>query len=514
MQKQIVKLLLFAFILFGAPVKANAQLPEWDGYQRTFTPAEETEEYKSLQQRLQSGNESQEWEEYLKNSINGMRGKYYNRMWNGSRWQIIGFDKVPELVNVSYDVTYNYDEAYKMIDLVNEERRRVGVPELKTNDYLMQIAMERAAETALYFDHTRPDGSSYFTKHMFIVGENCTTNADSAMDAFLSWKNSPGHYANMLDRSYIYAGYGMVNGYGVQIFVRGERFWDVGADRHDESKQINISDYSFTKSQTNYKETFTTYVDTELVDIIKESSFTLCNQKGTYDYISGFVPENVDYDMRNTLKVGYIYDTHIWLCSNPKSLLTDGYSLASLTPDILSCSDGKLTALKKGTAKIQVTIGKYSKIIEIGVEENKLEIGYEIEIGKLTYKVDSDSTVVCKAVDDSAKGKIVIPDSIKIEGITYKVGTVGDKAFWPNKNITSITIGKNVTKIGKYAFNGCSRLKKITIKSNKLKYVGKWALSGANRKLVIKVPKKKYKAYKKLFMKSNTGYTKSMKIKK
>ena len=82
-----------------------------------------------------------------------------------------------------------------------------------------------------------------------------------------------------------------------------------------------------------------------------------------------------------------------------------------------------------------------------------------------------------------------------------------------HKKLKSVTIGKNVKKIGKEAFYNCKKIKRITIKSANLKSVGKNAIKGINKKATIKVPKKQLKKYKRLF-KSKTGYKKSMKIKK
>lgn len=60
-----------------------------------------------------------------------------------------------------------------------------------------------------------------------------------------------------------------------------------------------------------------------------------------------------------------------------------------------------------------------------------------------------------------------------------------------------------VTKVDDNAFNGCKKLKTIIIKSTKLtdKSVAKNAFKGLSKNTVIKVPKKKLKAYKKLFKK-------------
>jgi hypothetical protein len=50
------------------------------------------------------------------------------------------------------------------------------------------------------------------------------------------------------------------------------------------------------------------------------------------------------------------------------------------------------------------------------------------------------------------------------------------------------------------------------LKGKKVKTIGKKAIKGIKKKAVIKIPKSKKKAYKKLFKRS-TGYKKSMKIK-
>ena len=74
-----------------------------------------------------------------------------------------------------------------------------------------------------------------------------------------------------------------------------------------------------------------------------------------------------------------------------------------------------------------------------------------------------------------------------------------------------LAIGTNVSKIGKNAFSGDSKLKSIQIKSKKLTSVGKGALKNISAKAVIKVPKSKKKAYRSLL--KGKGQKKSVKIK-
>ena len=108
---------------------------------------------------------------------------------------------------------------------------------------------------------------------------------------------------------------------------------------------------------------------------------------------------------------------------------------------------------------------------------------------------------------------VKIPAVVKIDGVSYKVTAVADGALKNYKKLTKVTIGANVTKIGKNAFYGCKKLGKIVIKGKKLKSVGKNAFKGIKKNAIIDVPNSKKKAYKKL-LKAKTGYNKkTMKLK-
>ena len=120
---------------------------------------------------------------------------------------------------------------------------------------------------------------------------------------------------------------------------------------------------------------------------------------------------------------------------------------------------------------------------------------------KDTYKVTKPATqngTVEFSKMDKAKSSITIPDTITVDGITYKVTSISKNAFKNNKKLKKVTIGKNITTIGANAFYGCKNLKTITIKSKNLKTVSKNAFKGINSKAKIKVPKSKLTKYKKL----------------
>ena len=137
--------------------------------------------------------------------------------------------------------------------------------------------------------------------------------------------------------------------------------------------------------------------------------------------------------------------------------------------------------------------------------------------GNNTYTIKAvkgkKGTVVYEGSVKNNQKTVKIPKTVKIKGKTYTITEVGDKAFKGKTKLKSVSIPEGVTKIGEEAFSGCKNLKTITIKSTKLKSVGKNAIKNIDKNATIKVPKKQYSKYKKLF-KSSTGYKKTIKVKK
>lgn len=115
----------------------------------------------------------------------------------------------------------------------------------------------------------------------------------------------------------------------------------------------------------------------------------------------------------------------------------------------------------------------------------------------ITKSTESKKTVTYMKPVNAKKATVIIPDTVKINGSTYLVTEIAAGAFKNNGKVKSITVGKNIVKIGKEAFYGCKKLKFIYFKTQKLKNVGKNFLS--NNKGKIKTPKGYKKKYEKLF---------------
>ena len=97
----------------------------------------------------------------------------------------------------------------------------------------------------------------------------------------------------------------------------------------------------------------------------------------------------------------------------------------------------------------------------------------------IQYTVTSAKEVKVTGTTKKSIRSVTIPATVKYKGTTYKVTSIGSKAFY-----------------------NCKKLKTVTIKSRKLKSVGKNAFKGICKKAKVTVPKSKYKAYRKLFKKA------------
>ena len=82
--------------------------------------------------------------------------------------------------------------------------------------------------------------------------------------------------------------------------------------------------------------------------------------------------------------------------------------------------------------------------------------------------------------------KVIIPATIIRDGKTYKVSSIGYKAFYECKKLTSITIPNSVTSIGEWAFYLCSSLTSITI-SDSVTSIGEWAFRYCDNLTAINV---------------------------
>lgn len=150
-------------------------------------------------------------------------------------------------------------------------------------------------------------------------------------------------------------------------------------------------------------------------------------------------------------------------------------------------------------------------------------------VGNLKYRVTANQVVTCYGTTNSRVTKISIPSTVRYNGVTYRVTSIWANAFKKKSRLTTVSIGHNVSVIGKNAFYKCKKLKKvtigtgltqinpgafrgvkkgctITIRSLKLKKVyGR--IDQSTSRMTVRVPKRKYAAYRKLLRKKSSTVT-------
>ncbi len=124
-------------------------------------------------------------------------------------------------------------------------------------------------------------------------------------------------------------------------------------------------------------------------------------------------------------------------------------------------------------------------------EQPELKKGDTVLYKNVYYSVldpAKKTAIVTKGKDRKIKNAIIQPQ-VTINGIKCKVIQIGSKAFNGYKNLTKVTIGKNVKTIGKQAFMGSSKLKNITLeKGAVLNTIKSGAFKNTSSKITVKAP--------------------------
>lgn len=207
--------------------------------------------------------------------------------------------------------------------------------ELEYDYELERVAMQRAAEIALSYDHTRPNGKACFTAYPSGyrgMGENIAAGYGSAAEVFDGWKEEnefyagQGHRRNMLSAKFKAVGIG-------HVVYQGCHYWvQEFGDRVKNGAASGAND------------------DTQIVDVDVASSY-ITAVKTNLDDVSLKVGEKATAaDFSLALNVvnqwGYQKDCVI---ENECSAKIEDETIASLSDDAV------ITGLKSGTTKIWIS---------------------------------------------------------------------------------------------------------------------------------------------------------------
>lgn len=285
---------------------------------------------------------------------------------------------------VKIKVTYGQTEARAMLadinafrtsetdawcwDMSDNTKQPCLTTELEYDYELERVAMQRAAEIALSYDHTRPNGKACFTAYPSGYsgkGENIAAGYGSAAEVFDGWKEEnesyagQGHRRNMLSAKFKAVGIG-------HVVYQGCHYWvQEFGDRVKNGAASGAND------------------DTQIVDVDVASSY-ITAVKTNLDDVSLKVGEKATAaDFSLALNVvnqwGYQKDCVI---ENECSAKIEDETIASLSDDAV------ITGLKSGTTKIWISnpFGSdfYRTITVTKGTEDKGEISVE-SIADQTY---------------------------------------------------------------------------------------------------------------------------------
>lgn len=343
---------------------------------------------------------------------------------------------------VKIKVTYGQTEARTMFADINEfrtsdteawcwdktdsVRESWRTTELQYDYALERVAMKRAVEIALSYDHTRPNGTKCFTAYpsgYMAEGENIAAGYKSAAEVFNGWKEEnesyagQGHRRNMLSSNFKAVGIGHVVYQGCHYWVQefGDKVMDGTTSAANDSTQIEDVDVS---------SSYITAVKTNLDDV----SLKVGEKVTTEDF-------SLAINVKN--QWGYQKDCVI---ENTCTAKIEDETIASLS------DDGVITGLKSGTTKIWVSnpFGDdfYRTITVEEGTESKDDNTTNPDVGKTDISVEP-------IADQIYTGSALMPDVVVKAGSKVLVKDVDYTVLYSN-NTNVGTASVKVTGKGTY----------------------------------------------------------------
>ena len=362
------------------------------------------------------------------------------------------------LTTIKIDGYFDYQKANEVLTIVNNERANNGLSALKMDRSLLETAMQRAAESSIYWNHIRPDGSDCFTANSKMTRENIACGAWTAEQVMNMWMNSSGHKANILSSDSKSIGIGCFNYNGVNYWVQcfGE----------NEAEGTTITENKNATSKIN--------IEADYVDLrLERSSMELKIGESQYNVIENY---ECSYGLQ---LVKLNADSAIWKSSNEKIATVDDYgNVKGITPGKVTISAiiGEMELTYEVTIKLPFDDVNENDWFYNAVKYMK-DNRYMSGTTEATYSPSSKLTRgMLVTILHNMEGKPKVTGTSKFSDVQNKNMYYYSAVLWASNN--KIVNGYTNGKFG--ANDNITREQLAVMLSNYCKYKGKYKATNAN----------------------------------
>lgn len=150
----------------------------------------------------------------------------------------------------------------------------------------------------------------------------------------------------------------------------------------------------------------------------------------------------------------------------------------SLTTDWLTA----LIAANENTNQLRITSVKQFGLdykLPVTIDSNVyIDVEYVYDVAGFTYEI-KDGEAVVTGLDTTAAVQLEsgyyyvnITDTVTVDGVTYPVTAIADKAFYQDTALGQVVVSGSVKTIGESAFEDCTNLTSVNLQSGDLEYIG------------------------------------------
>ncbi|MCD7839817.1 MAG: Ig-like domain-containing protein [Erysipelotrichaceae bacterium] len=381
-------------------------------------------------------------------------------------------DTTASTADVTVNVKYQQTMARSILSMVNSFRTGSetwcwnpdnettttvsGLSELQYDYSLEQVAMQRAAELAISYSHTRPDGSTCWTAYddynysKNSAGENIARRQTSAQQVFNSWLEAnekysgQGHRRNMLgigiDENGTFTDYEF-NAIGIAcVYYNGTYYWAMELAKTNNvnttATDVNDAETTVTVSVDTTTMNYSLSADTTSYEMVKGG--TLAIDKPTLNAVIN----NVSYP------ITVLGESFTWSSDNERVATVDssgtvtaqGVGNATITAKLTSATYGELTITYTITVpEIPITSIDIGNDFELNVGSSKT-----LEATISPSNTTDDTTITWSSSDTSVA---TVDSTGKVTAISNGDATITAETSKRVIDTCKVTVVTPVTKV-------------------------------------------------------------------